>query len=769
MSDPTSQDNDNQNSMSSDELLERVDFWITNDAWPQLKDFLLKLPEIFEREKDSEDEENLQQLQAAQKKVEQVLEEHSKALIRESANQIAEKHLPIRREMADEVQEIAIKVRNEHPPAGWMDWLESFQSKWNELGEPVSDAEKVEERRFKEAMTLLTVAAEQLKNMTESSRKHFDDLTRKAEHLAHTDDENLAEMWHELFMDWRESQKQTPPEDNHVRRFHEAEKKIRERIRAFRKKQYRAETKRAIHDLIADAESLLGAKDPLVERQRAYKKIKQEWNEVEPKAPPSMNRAREHFLLIEASLRDELDWERWSNGMQKNDLIVRAQKLAEAEPSLEIGEEVKKLQAEWKEIGLAEKDHEKWETFYKVCNDAFEKYILARKDLEVVRGKNLETQTRLCEEVEALVDSTEWKKTADIIKKLQADFKAANPVKPGPGRKVWQRFNQACNKFFERRNAFYDERRNEQEANAAKKEDIIERAKKLCENPDWKKVLPLVKKLQEEWKQIGSVPHKQFEELWSRFREVIDPIYDKEREERSGELGKNREGKESVLGEFEKLVESSKDVDPDETIRQTVKKLRELPQADRKSERELRQRFDSAADQLREKIKQEKIAAKEKREEAFGSRLDLLAKLDSLILGEAEPDKNDVKNLKRQWKKLPKCEHSEQMDERFRRVMDWLTGGKPSDFEDELDYQIYKAENLCLRIEEAAGLPVAESTIEPRREWMLKELSSKMGRTVSRGGKGSAFQAEWVGIGPLKDGARDRLEERFKKAVKALR
>jgi len=119
---------------------------------------------------------------------------------------------------------------------------------------------------------------------------------------------------------------------------------------------------------------------------------------------------------------------------------------------MKTAEAIKGLQNEWKAIGPVSRGHEKaiWERFRKACDQFFK----ARdEDLSKRKGewaKHLESKVALCERAEALADSTDWKTTADEIKKLQAEWKTTGPVRRNQSEVVWNRFRAACDRFFER-------------------------------------------------------------------------------------------------------------------------------------------------------------------------------------------------------------------------------------------------------------------------------------------------------------------------------
>src|SRR4029453_9964650 len=71
--------------------------------------------------------------------------------------------------------------------------------------------------------------------------------------------------------------------------------------------------------------------------------------------------------------------------------------------------------------------------------------------LDEERRKHAEQKAALCEQAEALADSTDWEATATAIKQLQAEWKRIGMPPRGQSEALWQRFRGACDRFFDRR------------------------------------------------------------------------------------------------------------------------------------------------------------------------------------------------------------------------------------------------------------------------------------------------------------------------------
>ena len=75
-----------------------------------------------------------------------------------------------------------------------------------------------------------------------------------------------------------------------------------------------------------------------------------------------------------------------------------------------------------------------------------------------------------------MADSTDWVKTADAMKTLQAEWKAIGPVTRGNEKAVWERFRAACDKFFTRRQDDLKQRKQDWTENLKRKEALVAEA-----------------------------------------------------------------------------------------------------------------------------------------------------------------------------------------------------------------------------------------------------------------------------------------------------
>ncbi len=192
--------------------------------------------------------------------------------------------------------------------------------------------------------------------------------------------------------------------------------------------------------------------------------------------------------------------------------------------------EILALQAKWKTIGYApQKMNVKiFERFRAACDEFFKRKAAFYKDIKNSMAENLEKKKALCEKAEALKDSTDWKATAEILTKLQKEWKTIGPVSKKHSDAVWKRFIGACDHFFAQKNKANSSQRSVESDNMAKKENIISQLHEIekAGNED-ESVADKIRGLIKEWNGIGHVPFKEKDRIYNDFHSTVDRLFAK--------------------------------------------------------------------------------------------------------------------------------------------------------------------------------------------------------------------------------------------------
>lgn len=189
--------------------------------------------------------------------------------------------------------------------------------------------------------------------------------------------------------------------------------------------------------------------------------------------------------------------------------------------------EVLELQNEWRKTGMADKaaNDEIWKRFKGTCDLFFKQkqdyYQKKKKEYQA----NLQAKTELCIRAEALVNSVDWRNTSVELRKLNDEWKKIGPVGAKMSDKIWNRFKSAADIFFTNKKEHFADAEKEYEGNLVKKNELIERVSQFKLGEDREQNFTTLKDFQREWTDIGLVPHDKKDEIYARFKKLIDELF----------------------------------------------------------------------------------------------------------------------------------------------------------------------------------------------------------------------------------------------------
>ena len=280
-----------------------------------------------------------------------------------------------------------------------------------------------------------------------------------------------------------------------------------------------------------------------------------------------LTKSRHNFYTRFQEQRETEEWKRWANVDIQEKLIHKAEELRQLEDLAAVSKQLRQIQEEWKRVGAAPrgKSEALWKRFSEVRDE-----LRARCD--VFFADNLKKKQAACDKVEALADSNQWNKTAEAIKKIQADWKEIGPVPQKHAKAIWRRFWTPCDQFFKRRKEQLDRLKQERDSNSKKKIQLCEQVEALADSTDWDETAKRIKQLQAEWKQVGPVPHKKSEALWNRFRKACDYFFDRRKRRGEVDIEEKLKKKAAICERLEALAASvqADDAPPAEAVAQQV-------------------------------------------------------------------------------------------------------------------------------------------------------------------------------------------------------
>lgn len=188
-------------------------------------------------------------------------------------------------------------------------------------------------------------------------------------------------------------------------------------------------------------------------------------------------------------------------------------------------------QEEWKKLGYASRksNNALFSRFRAACDAFFAAKAAFFAETKDTQQANLEAKTRLCEQAEALMESTQWKATSDKLIKLQKEWRTIGAVPKRQSDAVWNRFLAACDTFFNRKKEATSGVRKAERANLEAKKEIVAEltALQADTNTDRADAIAKLNELRARWQQTGHVPYAEKDKLHNEYREVVGRLFEK--------------------------------------------------------------------------------------------------------------------------------------------------------------------------------------------------------------------------------------------------
>jgi hypothetical protein len=459
-----------------------------------------------------------------------------------------------------------------------LDEIEKARSEWEGLPEP-SKQERDDERvhvRFEEACRQ---ASERYQNSLERERTHarLNELSLEAEKLS-LDEHQPEDPLETLRREWEVLYPKSEGLDPAIAdRFAAAEARVRLRAderRAAAEKALKQQIQR-FEQLIERATARAMAEDlTLREADRIARDLRSAIEAGAALPERDQHRLGEQLRAAQAAIAPKLhelremdEWKRFANAAVQEELIAKTEALrarygfdapegVKPEDVEKAARELHEIQERWKQAAEAPRAQAQalWHRYRQAADpiQAKAREYFAQRVEE--RKTNLARKLVLIERAESLAHSSDWIKTAEELKKLQAEWQAIGAVPRQDTRTTWKRFREACDTFFTRRNADLAQRKETWAANQAKKDALCVRAEELSTSMEWERAASEIRRLQAEWKTVGPVRRTKSEALWQRFRGACDTFFDRYKRRDQIELEAKQADREALVSELESLA-----------------------------------------------------------------------------------------------------------------------------------------------------------------------------------------------------------------------
>ena len=343
------------------------------------------------------------------------------------------------------------------------------------------------------------------------------------------------------------------------------------------------------------------------------------------------------YLHLDREARD-LDFKH--NLEQKQKIVARVEELVLEADINKAFRELQDLHKIWKEdIGPVSREFRDdiWNKFSDLTKQMHDKREVLFENMRGTELENLEKKKEIIAQIEVLATEkvnahSQWLAQIEKVEALRTSFFSAGKVPSEINEETWAGFKTAVRNFNSFKNSFYKDIKKDQNHNLTRKTALVAKAKELQESVDFNVTTPIMKQIQEEWKQIGHVPRKYSDKIWLEFKEACNHYFDKLKEQKTEENGEEVEAFDKkkayleTLREFQLVGDHKTDLDAIKLHIETWKSFGRVPFP----RRHIEGKFNKVLDALFEKLS---LSKKDSEMMRFSNRIDHLS------------DNNDTRKL----------------------------------------------------------------------------------------------------------------------------
>lgn len=386
----------------------------------------------------------------------------------------------------------------------------------------LAQIEKQKENNFLQKQYIL----EQMKSLSESNEdvssniKEFKELQQKWKDIGQIPQAAVADLWRQY---------------NAVQEAFWDLVKIDNELR-----EYDFKKNLELKTTLCEAAERLDAESDVVSAFRQLQALHDEWREIGPVArnlrEELWTRFKNASTVINKKHQEYFETLRKSEDENLETKVALCEKIEAIDYSNlktfkewdEASKKIMGLQAEWRTIGYAPRKSSQavYDRYRKACDDFFAAKSEFFKDVKGEMSQNLEKKKALCEQAEALKDSSDWKETSEKLIQIQKEWKTIGAVQKKYSDELWKRFIAACDYFFEQKNKNTSSQRSVEQENLVKKKELIEKINSLKKQESDKDSLAALKELIAQWNGVGHVPFKEKDKIYKEYRAAIDKKFD---------------------------------------------------------------------------------------------------------------------------------------------------------------------------------------------------------------------------------------------------
>ena len=320
--------------------------------------------------------------------------------------------------------------------------------------------------------------------------------------------------------------------------------------------------------IIEELKGLVNLEEDMNTTYKSFKELQERWKKAGPIPRTNYNdvwRTYHHhveifydFLSLNRELRD-LDFK--YNLEEKEKLCQRAEALQEEKDINKAFRELQVLHKIWKEeIGPVAKEQREpiWQRFSEATKKIHQGRQEYFQDQDKKYQANLEEKQKIIGQIDEQAQSVakthrEIQKQIRQVEALREQFFQAGKVPQKDNEPTWAAFKSAVRSFNRSKNAFYKNLKKEQQDNLDQKKALLDRALELKDSEDWETATPEMKRIQQQWKEIGHVPRKYSDKIWKEFKEACNQYFNRLHSSKDSAFAEERKNLEAKLGILDEL------------------------------------------------------------------------------------------------------------------------------------------------------------------------------------------------------------------------
>ncbi|MFA6705712.1 MAG: DUF349 domain-containing protein [Bacteroidales bacterium] len=366
---------------------------------------------------------------------------------------------------------------------------------------------------------------------------------------------------------------------------------------------------------------------------------------------------RQQYLEQQEKIKQE-------NVAKKNAILEELRNLLNAEESLkEIYDKFNLIQDRWKEVGQIPRSEVNglWQNYHFLIEKFYDKVKINRELRDLDLKKNLDAKIELCERVEGLILEPSINKSFKALQEIHQQWKEIGNVPMDKNEEIWERFKTASDKINKLRQDYYESLKDELENNLLAKIAICEKAEEVCKrshqsSKEWNDSTNEMNDMLKLWKTIGSVPQKDNEAIWTRFKTNLDNFFTAKKEifnELKADQDNNYNKKVELCVKAEAISERMDWKNATQELLQLQKDWKEIGYVPKKLSDKLWARFRSACDKFFENKSTFYVANRAKETENLAKKEELIIKVKEFQFGDIkEENLNAIKDFQRQWSEI---------------------------------------------------------------------------------------------------------------------